>query len=474
MAADNPITTPQLRVLVVDDDSAIRTLYRTYLLRQHCFCEVAASGREALLVLMKQNFDVLIVDLRMENMDGLVFLQEALNIWPWLAVVISSGFVTEKAAHAIAQLGITRVLNKNEKMGVLLDNVFSAAAERHAAMGSVVEDDTLRLMRAHMRMMERLTKNHAEMDVLVEELSEFGRLLAEMLSAEASGILIYTKDKKTLLLAARSSLHPDFSAHVGQEMVTRFNVLSGHTITIDDVHLELKNFDENREVPTRPGKVTTVPIIMGDEIGGILTLAATDATAYKPKEISLLYHAANQVSALFTTLQTIHSLAAHDALTGLYNRLRMNEELSRSWEICQRHDNQMGVVMLDMDGLKAVNDTYGHAAGDDVLCEFATILTNAARGSDIVARYGGDEFVIIIPHLQQEGTQALAERIVKRTREHTFLEETLKLALSVTVGIATTSSEYETDHAETLLRRADQALYVAKHSGRDRIQTWEA
>jgi two-component system, cell cycle response regulator len=473
MTARDPSKPPALRVLVVDDDKAIQELYRIYLRRRNCSCDIAASGREALLVLMKQNFDVLIVDLRMENMDGLVFLQEALKIWPWLAVVISSGFITQDVLDRAAELGITRVIKKSEKMDVLLDSVFEAASERRAAVGDVVEDNALRLMRAHMRMMTRLTQNHAEMDVLVEELSEFGRMLSEILSSELSGILIYRKDKHTLVLASSTPLGNRFSDCVADEMVTRFNTLSGNSITLADVHLGRLHDPGESDSPSTPGKMISVPVIMGNDISGILTLAAEDSTPYSREDVSLFYHAANHVSALFITLQEIHALAAHDALTGLYNRLRLDEELTRAWGLCERHGHTMGVVILDLDNLKSINDTYGHAAGDEALREFSGIISDAARASDTVARYGGDEFVVVLPHLQEGGAMALAERIMEQTRTHTFCEKSLKLPITTTIGIVTTSASDPAESCEELMRRADEALYAAKRAGRNQIRVWE-
>jgi diguanylate cyclase (GGDEF)-like protein len=306
----------------------------------------------------------------------------------------------------------------------------------------------------------------------VEELSQFGCMLSEILSSEVSGILIYRDDKHTLLLTDQSASGIDFSERVIEEMLTRFNVLSGQSIIREDVHLEHRQLFAGSSSPSLPGKITSVPIIMGDDISGLVTLAASDAAPYSPEDISLLYHAANHVSSLFMTLQEIHALAAHDALTGLYNRLRMNEELAHAWGLSVRHGHAMGVLLMDLDHLKTINDTYGHAAGDDVLCEFADIIADAARASDTVARYGGDEFVIILPHLGSSGAPALAERILKAVRSHTFCEESLKLSASTTIGVATSSPEHPAESGEDLIRRADEALYAAKRAGRDQIQIW--
>ncbi len=473
MTAHKQTDVSALRVLVVDDDKVIQELYRTYLGRRNCACEVATSGRDALLILMKQTFDVLIVDLKMENMDGMVFVQEALKIWPWLAVVISSGFVTPDTVNEAAKLGISRVISKTETVETLLDHVFEAAAERREHTGMVVEDNALRLMRAHMRMMTRLTRGHAEAEALMPELSQFGCVLSDMLAADMSGILMYRDNERNLLLSGPSPLSKTFASSVTDEMITRFNILSGQSISKHAINIEHSCCCDRDTAASLPGKIVSIPIIMGDAVGGLLTLASTDKTPYSLAETSLLYHAANHVSTLFTTLQEIHSLATHDSMTGLFNRLRMNEELARAWDLSQRHKHATGLMILDLDGIKTINDTYGHASGDEVICDFASIINKAVRGSDLAARLGGDEFVIILPQVTEEGAMALATRILERTREHQFCGSTLKLNLTTSIGIAISTTAPPAESHEALLQRSDQALYAAKRQGRDKICVWD-
>lgn len=462
----------KLRVLIVDDDLAIRELYRTYLSRNGFICDTVPSGRDALLVLMKQNFDVLIVDLRMEHMDGLVFLQEALKIWPWLEVVISSGYVTPEIISQAEEMGIHRIHKKSETMSALVENVTAAASERRINDNKTGEDNALRLMRAHMSIMTRLTRSHAEIDVLVTELAQFGYMLSDMLGADLSGILVYEEDNKNLILTGRSLVTSEFTAQVADEMISRFNVLSGRALSRDAVTVRYEGSSPVEDGLTKAGKIVSVPIIMNDDIAGLVTLASAKPDPSSPSDVSLLYHAANHVSSLFMTLQEIHSMAARDTLTGVYNRMRLDDELKRAWDLSKRYGSDVGIIMLDIDHFKRINDTFGHATGDEVLKEFGGILKSAARGSDIIARFGGDEFVLILPRVEEQNASVLAQRILERTQKHMFCPDSLKLSLTTSIGIAGAAHYPPPESAAILMKRADEALYEAKRSGRNQICIW--
>jgi diguanylate cyclase (GGDEF)-like protein len=161
-------------------------------------------------------------------------------------------------------------------------------------------------------------------------------------------------------------------------------------------------------------------------------------------------------------------LATTDDLTKLFNFRYLDQTLDTELKRSQRYGAQISLIFFDMDYFKLVNDRYGHLVGSKVLVEVAQILINSLRDVDILSRYGGDEFVVVLPETKVDTAIRIAHRLHKAIREHEFLkEEGLKLHLSASYGV----SGYP-DHAKTkkdLIRLADQAMYKAKYSGRDRV-----
>jgi diguanylate cyclase (GGDEF)-like protein/PAS domain S-box-containing protein len=166
--------------------------------------------------------------------------------------------------------------------------------------------------------------------------------------------------------------------------------------------------------------------------------------------------------------------AFHDPLTGLFNRRYLDETLPRELQMAQRREAPLCVVMLDIDYFKQFNDSYGHGAGDSIIREFGRILREHLRKSDISCRYGGDEFVLILPDSSIADTQERVEQIrkfLKGLQQIHYGEEAFD-RITLSAGIA-----YMPEHGTTeneLLQAADQALYAAKKAGRDRIVIYKA
>ncbi|MDA8870043.1 EAL domain-containing protein [Rhizobiaceae bacterium] len=162
-------------------------------------------------------------------------------------------------------------------------------------------------------------------------------------------------------------------------------------------------------------------------------------------------------------------LSRHDVLTGAANRAVFNENLEAAVRQNNGADLDVGVLMLDLDGFKAVNDTYGHSVGDSLLKLVAVRLSNEMRRGDTLARLGGDEFAIIQTDVQSEASvRSFAERLVSVIRKE-YSVDGRKLRISTSIGFAMATDLLETGGAESLLARADIALYRAKEAGRDRV-----
>lgn len=155
--------------------------------------------------------------------------------------------------------------------------------------------------------------------------------------------------------------------------------------------------------------------------------------------------------------------ATTDQLTGAYNRLKFAEVLDSEIKRSERYENPLCLILFDIDHFKRVNDTYGHLVGDLVLKTLTNVIQNAIRDTDLFARWGGEEFILLLPETALEGAKITAERIRETISEYPF-EIVGHIACSL--GLALYHSGEEPDH---LVKRADDALYTAKESGRNRV-----
>jgi diguanylate cyclase (GGDEF)-like protein len=170
------------------------------------------------------------------------------------------------------------------------------------------------------------------------------------------------------------------------------------------------------------------------------------------------------IDALAQALKTLKEEAIRDPLTNLYNRRFLHDYLARELVRAKREDARIAVLMIDLDHFKRVNDTAGHAAGDEVLVRLAILLKRYIRGSDIACRFGGEEFTLVLPNATLQSAQARAEAICKAVRE----EGGRLRGVTASVGVAVFPDS--TAEPEVLLRAADRALYEAKERGRDQVR----
>jgi len=165
----------------------------------------------------------------------------------------------------------------------------------------------------------------------------------------------------------------------------------------------------------------------------------------------------------------IEVMAITDALTGIFSRGHIMERFSEEMERAKRLQKDLGCIMIDIDNFKTVNDTYGHLVGDKTLRDVSRILKNSIRTYDIAGRYGGEEFLIVLPDTNFEDTLSFAERIKNNIREHPIVKSELTPAFTVTVSLGISSMNNKDISIDNMIKRADDGLYMAKNRGRDTV-----
>lgn len=172
--------------------------------------------------------------------------------------------------------------------------------------------------------------------------------------------------------------------------------------------------------------------------------------------------------------QKLVELAVRDELTGLYNHRFFQERMTEEFARAARYHYPLSCLVIDIDHFKQINDTHGHFVGDEILKELAIFLSSRLRQADTVARFGGEEFVVLLPYVGYEGSALLAERLRKKIMDQLFaVQPNLGLKLTVSIGLAS-YPEDPVDRKETLLFYADKALYRAKGSGRNRVYLYRS
>jgi diguanylate cyclase (GGDEF)-like protein len=220
-------------------------------------------------------------------------------------------------------------------------------------------------------------------------------------------------------------------------------------------------------------EIISVPLRTSSGVLGVLNLYdRTDGRPFDANDLETVRSFASQAAVAIDNVllhQEAQRLSVTDALTGLGNYRSFQQILSREIERAARFQRSLGLLMLDLDLFKSVNDVHGHQVGNAVLVEVAERLRAQVREVDVVARYGGEEFAVILPESDSEGAGHTAERICAAMRGSPFVVGDLELSVTVSIGVAVFTQHGQTSGA--LVRAADEALYAAKGAGRDQWRT---
>ena len=217
-----------------------------------------------------------------------------------------------------------------------------------------------------------------------------------------------------------------------------------------------------------PKEVAAFPLMYKERVLGVMLLGTFGH--YQAEELPLIEYLANQIAITLDnalTHEKVERLSIADGLTGLYNRRFLSERLEEEYSKAVRYQTPLSVLIMDVDFFKRVNDTFGHQVGDNALVAVAKVLQKSVRESDLVGRYGGEEFVVLLPHTDFEKALTVAEKIRQSVSE-TPVEGMGERRLTISIGAAG-FPDVKVTNIEELVHKADEALYRAKEGGRNQV-----
>jgi len=448
------------RVLIVDDIPTNVRLLEARLTAEYFEVLTASSGPEALEICSHQDVDIVLLDVMMPDMDGFEVCRR---------------LKADARTHHVPVLMITALDQPS-------DRVQGLEAGADDFLTKPVDDTQLMARVKSLARLKSLTDELRARALTGQQIAIEDALRAmDSISASGGSILIIDNDRRQAERIA-GYLTPEHSVDILTEPADAVFQVTGAQYELALVSMSLGDFDPLRVCSQMRtvDHTRNLPIILmadpGDKprVVRALDLGVNDFISRPVERNELAARVRTQIRRqryameLRESVNNTLALAVTDALTGLYNRRYFERHLNLMLGKAQEQERDMAVMILDIDYFKAVNDMHGHDAGDAVLREFATRLKRNIRGVDLACRFGGEEFVVLMPDTDPGQAEAVAERVRQAVAERPF-DVGQPRPLTVTISIGVALNETLTDTPESILKRADVALYRAKREGRNRV-----
>ena len=448
------------RILVVDDVKANVNLLKTRLEQEYYEVLTAFDGQSALQMLENEAIDLVLLDIMMPGIDGFEVCQK---------------LKSNAATSHIPVVMVTALDQMKDRVRGLecgADDFLTKPVNEMQLLARVKSLVRLKMLTDELRLRAVTTR-----DIAIEELL-------------AKGPNVSDTKPEVLLIDERKSVYDRFASilrnhakvhHVASPQDGLFAAAEGNYDCVI-LSADLKDFDPLRVCSQirSLNRTRFLPIILSSDIENdefisrALELGVNDYVVRPVDPNEFVARLRTQVrrkhyhDGLRSNVAESIELAVTDGLTGLHNRRYLDTHLQTLVERARSRGRELSLLITDIDKFKSINDTYGHDAGDDVLREFARRLRQNVRGMDLACRFGGEEFVIVMPDTSAQLAVEVAERVRESVEEMAFKASDKELKVTTSVGVATLNRDSE-DDMKALLKHADTALYKAKNNGRNKV-----
>ncbi len=322
-------------------------------------------------------------------------------------------------------------------------------------------------------LLQELTNLMQQASSLDETYESVVKMLARIVPFDNCTIFIYDTLHKKLVPKASHGVVVNLIDHIPFEHgngVSGWVAQNRKQIVVQDLVKETGLLNVEL-IPPRVRSFVSTPLYVQQSLIGVINLSHEAPNAFSSADVRLVSTLASQIAQAIERVEVVRSLeqmAITDGMTGLYNHRYFQMCLDNEMRRATRYDQPLTVMMLDIDHFKKINDRYGHGTGDYVLSEVSDVLRQSIRQTDVAARYGGDELIVIFPHTTAADATVAAERMRAAVQDREFIcPNGSRLSLTVSIGVA--SYPTHASSREDLILQADTALYRAKKSGRNRV-----
>lgn len=448
------------RVLVVDDIPANVKLLEARLVAEYFDVVTAEDGFKALAICDDEQVDIILLDIMMPGMDGFEVCEKlksnpkTAHIPVVMVTALDQPSDRVRGLKAGADDFLTKPVN---------DLQLIARVKSLVRLKAVSDELRLRAETARQIGIEEMLRSDGLMQTPGRVLVADGRASSQERIVRAlkpiADVDAVTEPQSALLKAASNPF----------ELV----IVNSNFEDYDPLRLcsQLRSLERTRFLPL----LLVAEQGADDMVARALDLGVNDYILRPIDPNELVARTLTQIRRkrynehLRLNLQHTMELAIVDALTGLNNRRYLDNHLKILFDRAAVRGRPISICMTDIDRFKLVNDTYGHDVGDEVLREFATRIRSTVRGADLACRYGGEEFVVVMPDTPMELAASVAERLRSIVEDKPFYVRSIdrQLIITASLGIATSSGAFGTP--DEILKQADRALYEAKHTGRNRV-----